>query len=83
MDPQYEDLYRRLEVIERRQIISDERDRVADERSKTMEQKLDTLLAFATAGRTVWWIFSRIGSAIVVLGSGFAWAADHFRWFVR
>lgn len=83
MDPQYEDLYRRLEVVERRQIISDERDRVADARSIEMDKKLDALLEFAVMGRVAWWIISRIGSAAVVLGGGFAWAADHWRWFVK
>jgi hypothetical protein len=77
------DEYRRLETIERRQAIAEERDRIADVRLDRMEGKIDKLVTAAAMGRGAFWLLTKLGGLIVLAMGAFAWAADHFRWFVK
>jgi Flp pilus assembly protein TadB len=84
------DEYRRLEIIERRQAIAEERDRVADERmqrmesrSERMEGKLDQLLTLFSMGKGAVWVLTVAGGFLVMVAGAVAWAADHFRWWIK
>jgi hypothetical protein len=70
----------------------DERDRLVraeaqivafDERLDRIEAKLDRLVSAAAMGKGAFWLLMKLGGLLVMGAGAVAWAADHFRWWIK
>ena len=70
----------------------EERDRLArveertvgfDERLDRIETKLDKLVLAAAMGKGAFWLLMKLGGLLVMVAGAVAWAADHFRWWIK
>src|SRR4029077_9687046 len=76
----------------RRCMTPEERDRLVkaeaqivafDERLDRIETKLDNLVLVAAMGKGAFWLLMKLGGMLVMVAGAVAWAADHFRWWIK
>ena len=68
---------------ERDRLVKAEAQIVAfDDRLDRIEAKLDKLVLAAAMGKGAFWILMKMGVLVMVAGA-VAWAADHFRWWIK
>lgn len=56
---------------------------VFDERLDRIEIKLDKLVLAAAMGKGAFWLLMKMGGLLVMVAGAIAWAADHFRWWIK
>lgn len=44
---------------------------------RSIDDKLDTVIAAMNMGKGAWLLLLKVGAAIVAIGAGIAWIADH------
>jgi len=69
---------------ERDRLVKAEAQMVAfDERLDRIETKLDKLVLAAAMGKGAFWLLMKLGGMLVLVAGAVAWAADHFRWWIK
>jgi hypothetical protein len=69
---------------ERDRLVKTEAQIVAfDERLDRIETKLDKLVLAAAMGKGAFWLLMKLGGMLVMVAGAVAWAADHFRWWIK